>query len=202
MTKEKFYLNIGAFQERSIANGPGERFVLWLQGCVINCPGCINPEFQPLVKKLVLSIEEVFERIIQVKGIEGVTFTGGEPMLQAKALALLSEKIKNVGLTIMCYTGYTFQELKSFKNRWIEKLLSNLDILIDGPFISEMKASLLWRGSKNQRVYFLTPVYKHLQEVIDLPLRDVEFVVNSEGFFINGLGFDELLIKLKNILKR
>ncbi len=202
MTKEKLYLNIGAFQERSIANGPGERFVLWLQGCVINCPGCINPEFQPLVKKLVLSIDEVFERIIRVKGIEGVTFTGGEPMLQAKALALLSERLKNVGLTIMCYTGYTFQELKSLKNRWIERLLSNLDILIDGPFISEMRAPLLWRGSKNQKVYFLTPVYKHLQEFVDLPLREIELVVSSEGFLTTGLGFDELLIKLKNMLKR
>ncbi|MCS7279061.1 MAG: radical SAM protein [Thermodesulfobacteriaceae bacterium] len=202
MLEERVYLNIGAIQERSIANGPGERFVLWLQGCLLNCPGCINPEFQPLVKRVILSVEEVFERITKVKGIEGVTFTGGEPMLQAKALALLSEKLKKTGLTLMCYTGYTLEELKTFNNYWIEKLLSNLDILIDGPFILEKKASLPWRGSSNQRVYFLTPTYQHLQKFVESPLREIEFIVDSKGFLVTGVSFEELLLKLRETLKR
>lgn len=199
--KEEVYLNIGAIQERSVVNGPGERFVLWLQGCVIKCPGCINPEFQPLVKKLVLRIDEVFEKIRKIKGIEGVTFTGGEPMLQAKALALLSEKLKKLGLTIMCYTGYTLEKLKSFNNYWIDKLLSNLDILIDGPFILEKKASLRWRGSSNQKVYFLTPVYKHLESVVNSPVKEVEFIMSGKGFSVTGIGFEELLKNLNKVLK-
>ena len=92
-------LNLGAIQERSAVNGPGERFVLWLQGCPLRCPGCCNPEFQPLVPRHLLVVEELAGRILAVPGIEGVTYSGGEPTVQARGLACLSERLRPAGLS-------------------------------------------------------------------------------------------------------
>ena len=83
MTVEGIHLNVGAWQERSVANGPGERFVLWLQGCPLLCPSCFNKELLPFVPRHIVEIEAMADMILAVPGIEGVTYTGGEPTVQA-----------------------------------------------------------------------------------------------------------------------
>ena len=87
--------------------------------------------------------------------LKGVTFSGGEPFLQAEAFTELAQRCHELGLDVICYTGYTFEKLvSSFAEHpeW-ETLLKNIDTLIDGPFVEEKKSlMLLFRGSSNQRM--------------------------------------------------
>lgn len=196
------YLNIGAWQEHSVVNGPGERFVLWLQGCPMRCPGCVNTEFLSFVKRKLVHVDEMVSRILAIHGIEGVTYTGGEPMMQAHGLALLSEKLQPHGLTIVCYTGYTLEALGARKDPWVERLLSYVDMIIDGPYVQEKAANLLWRGSSNQRIHFLTDAYRHLAEQVDHRQAEIEFTIGSDGFITTGTWPQELLKRLEEKLRR
>jgi anaerobic ribonucleoside-triphosphate reductase activating protein len=123
--------------------GPGERFVLWLQGCPILCPGCFNEDLLPFVQRHIIDVAEMAATILGVAGIEGVTYSGGEPTGQAQGLALLSERLRAAGLTVVCYTGYTLEALQARDDSWINRLLSYVDILIDGPFVRDKAANLL-----------------------------------------------------------
>ncbi|MCA9706513.1 MAG: radical SAM protein [Myxococcales bacterium] len=82
-------LNLARTLPKSAANGPGERFVVWVQGCPLACPGCWNPDTWSFAPRRVVEVAAMAEEILAVSGIEGVTFTGGEPFMQAHALAAL-----------------------------------------------------------------------------------------------------------------
>jgi anaerobic ribonucleoside-triphosphate reductase activating protein len=87
--------------------------------------------------------------------LNGVTFSGGEPISQAKEFASLAKRVKSLGLDIVTYTGYTFEELleMSIKDIHIKRLLENTDLLVDGPYLaSERDLSVPFRGSRNQRL--------------------------------------------------
>ena len=150
-------LNIARWVERSAVNGPGERFVLWLQGCPLRCPGCWNPDTWDFAPRHLVSVDEVIRAIDAASGIEGVTFTGGEPLAQAAALIPLAAGIRERGLSLMVFSGYRLNQLVDPPAR---ELLSYADILVDGQFIRARRdLSLPWRGSRNQRVHFLTSRY-------------------------------------------
>jgi anaerobic ribonucleoside-triphosphate reductase activating protein len=92
--------------------------------------------------------------------VEGVTFLGGEPMLQAKGLAKIARAAWHCGLSVMVFTGYTFSKLKRMRPPGAEKLLSYTDILVDGPYMLDFPETMRnWVGSSNQRFYFLTNRY-------------------------------------------
>ena len=81
--------------------------------------------------------------------VRGITLTGGEPLLQIEAATELACAAKKFGLNVWCYTGFTFENLP----RQAEQLLKFVDVLVDGEYReSERDLSLLFRGSKNQRV--------------------------------------------------
>ena len=104
-------LNVARWIARSRANGPGERFVLWVQGCVLACPGCWNPDTWRTSPRILVSVDEICERVLGTAGIEGVTFTGGEPFLQARALARVAGRVRAAGLSVMVFTGHELDEL-------------------------------------------------------------------------------------------
>ena len=84
--------------------------------------------------------------------IKGVTLSGGDPFCQAEAFATLSAELKKQGYEICAFTGYLFEKLVEDKTNSKYKLLENVDILIDGPFIeSEKSLELRFKGSRNQR---------------------------------------------------
>lgn len=201
MAADGLTVNVGAWLDRSVVNGPGERFVLWLQGCLLRCPGCINQEFQPLTPRHIMSVDDVSIRILGTKGIEGVTYSGGEPMLQAQALTRLSERLKSAGMTIVCYTGCTLEELHTHQDPWVQSLLKLVDILIDGPFIQGQAASLLWRGSRNQRVHLLTDAYRAWSERIGAHTGQVEFSIDRGSFTTTGTWPDGFLERLEKLLR-
>jgi len=201
MSEAAVKLNLGAWAERSAVNGPGERFVLWVQGCPIRCPGCVNEEYQPFVGRYLIAVEEMAERILAVPGIEGVTYSGGEPMAQAHGLALLSERLRRAGLSIVCYTGYTIEALREAGETWVCRLLGLVDVLIDGPFVREQAGSLLWRGSRNQRVVFMTDRYRALADEVEERPAEVEVAVGPGRLTVTGTWPEELLAALAKQLR-
>ena len=130
-------LRIAGTVNDSIVDGPGIRFTVFVQGCPHNCKGCHNPQTHDFEGGTVIDTNELFEKIKGNPLLDGVTFSGGEPFCQAEALASLGRQIKELGLNIRTYTGYTFEKLfedRSFEH-W-EELLRVTDILIDGPSLS------------------------------------------------------------------
>lgn len=138
----------------SIVDGPGLRFTIFVQGCPHHCAGCHNPHTHDFNGGTPSDTDELLEKIKGNPLLDGVTFSGGEPFCQAKALAALGREIRALGLDIITYTGYTFEELYARRTEdGIGELLEVTDFLVDGRFIEAEKSfQLRFRGSRNQRV--------------------------------------------------
>lgn len=200
MKYKKDSLNLGAWQTRSIVNGPSERFVLWLQGCPRRCWGCINPAYLAIEPRHEIAVDELTAKILAVSGIEGVTYSGGEPFLQPAALSKLSDNLRAAGLGIVCFTGYTLEALQTHSDIWTKQLLAQIDLLIDGPFELEKAAPLRWRGSHNQRLHFLTDRYSSY--ATDTSTTEVELVMTSGGVMATGFWPANFLERLTEIMER
>ncbi|MBQ8349221.1 MAG: anaerobic ribonucleoside-triphosphate reductase activating protein [Ruminococcus sp.] len=146
-------LRIAGTVNDSIVDGPGIRFTIFTQGCPHHCEGCHNPQTHDFNGGEIVEADEIIEKIKKNPLLDGVTFSGGEPFCQAETLADIGKEIKSLGLNVITYTGYTFDEIyeNRDKNHWNE-LLSVTDFLIDGKFILQQKDwNLKFRGSSNQR---------------------------------------------------
>ncbi len=140
--------------------GPGNRAVIWVQGCGFACQGCIVPESWNREGGEAVAILELATWILAQPEIEGITLSGGEPMLQASALVELIDTVRQVrDLGVMCYTGYRLEQLQQQGTVSQQVLLQRLDLLIDGTYIQSQHGDLLWRGSTNQRLILLTQRY-------------------------------------------
>ncbi|NLK95359.1 MAG: anaerobic ribonucleoside-triphosphate reductase activating protein [Clostridiales bacterium] len=138
----------------SLVNGPGIRRVLFSQGCRHNCTGCFNPETHSFTDGELMDMDMIIKDILDNPMLDGVTFSGGDPLEQADKFAYIAKAIRKSGLNVWCYTGYTFEYLINNidKNGWND-LLQNIDVLVDGPFQEEKKKEgLKFRGSSNQRI--------------------------------------------------
>lgn len=186
-------INVYKYLNKTNAEGPNQRFCLWVQGCSRHCDGCFAKSTWSHRKNRIMSVDELFFLIKEQKGIEGVTFLGGEPFEQAKPLAELARKVHNLGLSVLTFTGNTFEELKKSENEDIQALLKYTDLLIDGGFEKEnFDLSRPWVGSKNQRYIFLTDRYS--AEEIKNYKNKIEVRIEKNGFvFMNGMGdFDAI----------
>jgi anaerobic ribonucleoside-triphosphate reductase activating protein len=137
-------LRIAGIIKESITDGPGIRYVIFAQGCRHNCEGCHNPETHSFDGGTLTDTESLLQDIRK-----------NPPFEQAEVLGRLAEKIKKLGLNVITYTGYTFEQLKNKMNEregW-GKLLQVTDILVDGKFEPVKKSLMLkFRGSTNQRM--------------------------------------------------
>lgn len=148
-------LHLAGVVRESIVDGPGIRMTVFVQGCPHHCKGCHNQHTWSFEGGYYTTVERVLEEAAKDKLLRGITLSGGEPFTQAEALAELSEKARQMGLNIFCYTGYTFEKLyEQFDSHPEYKaLLEQCDWLVDGPFIEEeMSLMLHFRGSRNQRI--------------------------------------------------
>jgi len=147
-------------QEDSIVDGIGIRTVIWTQGCSHNCPYCHNPKTHDFNGGELVELDDVIEAIENLTGQDGVTFSGGDPMFQPKACSILAKKVKELGMNVWAYTGFTYEQM--LRNSKYRKLLEEIDVLVDGKFILEKKSyDLYFRGSTNQRII---NVVKSLEE--------------------------------------
>lgn len=153
MSAETPPLRLAGIVNDSITDGPGIRLTVFTQGCPHHCPGCQNPQTWDFAGGQEMSTDEIMAQIKQNPLLSGVTFSGGEPLAQAAALLPLAEQIKQQGLELAVYTGYTFEQLLELNDRHINQLLALTDTLIDGPFIqAQRNLELNFRGSENQRI--------------------------------------------------
>ncbi len=137
----------------SIVDGPGIRTVYFSQGCPHRCEGCQNPETWEFGAGTPTDTETLAEAARANPLCRGVTFSGGEPFAQAEGFAELAEKLKSEGYEIASYTGYTFEQLRDGGTQAQKRLLSLLDVLVDGPFVlAQRSLDLVFRGSANQRI--------------------------------------------------
>lgn len=146
-------LRIAGTVQDSIVDGPGIRYVIFTQGCPHHCPGCHNPQTHDFDGGKDADTEKILSEIFGNPLASGVTFSGGEPFVQASALVPIAEAVKAHGKHLMIYTGFLLEDLQKRKDAGIQRLLELADILVDGPFVlAERDLTLQYRGSSNQRV--------------------------------------------------
>lgn len=148
-------LRLAGMIPESFVDGPGIRFVLFAQGCNHHCEGCHNPETHDYESGQVYDLNSLYKRIKTQKHITGVTLSGGEPFDQAVEFAKLAQLLKKDGLNIVTYTGYKLEYIlgNTLDIKGWKELLETTDILIDGPYIHELRdISIAFRGSTNQRL--------------------------------------------------
>ncbi len=156
MEQTKKYIRLAAdLQTDSIVDGPGLRAVLWTQGCGHHCKGCQNPQTWDFQGGGEVPIDMVLQAIDELEYHTGLTFSGGDPMYQVEACNIIAEHAREKGLNIWVYTGFTFEQILKIaaKKPIYQEFLSKIDVLVDGRFVlSERDLSILFRGSRNQRL--------------------------------------------------
>ena len=147
-------IRIADIINESIVDGPGLRMTVFAQGCPHDCPGCHNPETHSPDGGYDISNDEILSRAKNNPLLDGLTFSGGEPFMQAEAFANLARAASEAGYDIITFSGYTYDSLLSGANKnnhWSD-LLQYTDILIDGPYVESLRTfDMPFRGSKNQR---------------------------------------------------
>ena len=146
-------LRIAGTVNDSIVDGPGIRFSLFVQGCPHHCPGCHNPTSHDLAGGKEADASEILAQIGRNPLLDGVTFTGGEPLCQAEALLPIARALPAMGLNLWIYTGYVLEDILRDPPPGALELIGLADVLVDGPFIlAERSLELTYYGSRNQRL--------------------------------------------------
>lgn len=167
-------LAVHAFLPASLANGPGRRAVLWLQGCTLGCPGCFNPATHPFTTERT-PVRRIADRIAAVSGIEGLTISGGEPLQQRRGLdALLRIVRAESELSIILFTGYALDELTPAQ-RDVVRLV---DVVVAGRYDHAQRVASGLRGSANKTVHLVTGRYT-AADIDAVPLAEV--VIDADG---------------------
>ena len=198
-------INMAMILERSTANGSGTRAVVWVQGCPLRCPGCFNPEYQEFRQNQTIPVTELANKILITEGIDGVSFSGGEPFAQAAALADLAEILQQHGLTVLIFTGYAYAELiGEVEPKWkpvnwkadFKRLLDSTDMLVSGRFEQDKVCtgkSLI--GSSNQKIISLSggmPIPS------DGEIPDIELQFTDNGtMYITGFPDQKVIDSIK-----
>lgn len=164
-------IRLSGIAYESLVNGPGMRRVFFAQGCKHNCKGCFNPMTHDFNSGEIRDMDELLQEVRENPMLKGVTFSGGDPWEQAEKFAYMAKEIKNMGLNVWSYTGYTFEYIREHmeeKKGW-KDLLESIDVLVDGPFQEDKKQDgLRFRGSYNQRIIDVKESLR-LGEVVVIP---------------------------------
>ena len=196
---------IHAFVPHSRVNGPGTRAVVYFQGCNLGCASCWNPATHAFTgpTREVEDIAAQITRAHQTHPIEGVTFSGGEPMQQASDLRALMRLLKGARpeISIGMYSGYTERELENGRfwtscgdghetrcQHWID-IKQHLDFAVLARFVAARPCKLPLRTSANQALRLFSDRYSEDQ------FNSLEVEVNIEpqgltqitGFPLSGL---------------
>lgn len=182
-------VSIARIVRRTEAEGPGERFAIWLQGCSLHCTRCCNPEMLPRAGGTILAVDELLAQLQsehEQRSLAGITLLGGEPFEQPGGAAAIAAGAQGLGLTVLVFTGYEYEDLQERDDPSIQALLAATDLLIDGPYREELpEPSRRWIGSANQRTISLTdrisldPAIWEQRNTLELRLTNGELTVNG-----------------------
>jgi len=177
----------------SRVNGPGLRAVVYFQGCSLGCPNCWNPETHVFVGQE-RNVAEVTDWIVSAHHgylLEGVTFSGGEPMQQADALLALVESLRRPvpELSFGMYSGYSERELANGRY-WLRSertprdkqdiwrcIRSHLDFAVLGRYVAARPSALALRSSANQKLVLFSARYREE----DFSPQEVEVHIDPQG---------------------
>ena len=187
------WLNVAKIIDVTQAEGPGLRTAIWVQGCLKRCVGCCNGQFLKIQPADVCDSQMIIEQIAQNQqqyGIEGVTFLGGEPFLQAEGLADVAQACHKMGLSVMVFSGYQLEELDDARFKGASQLLKVTDVLVDGEYQQALIENVRnWVGSTNQRFHYFTDFYDVSIETRSLTVTN-EWRIDAQGNILgNGLPF-------------
>lgn len=172
-------IRVHATEARSRANGPGARFVVWMQGCTLGCPGCFNPNTHDAAGGREVDVEDLARELAGAKdgGTEGLSLSGGEPLQQAEAAVALLDAARALGMSTLAFSGYSLDEIRALPHG--HEVLARLDVLIDGRYVSTERLAAGLRGSANQNIQLLTPRYT-LAEVEATPVAEIRISPGGE----------------------
>lgn len=179
--------------------GPFKRAALWVYGCEFHCEGCVGQAYKE-GKFYEASTHELSEWLTSLE-VEGITISGGEPMLQAGALSKMLKEVKekkDVGVIV--YSGYTYEELLESDSVEIHNFLNYIDLLIDGKYVKQLDDNRSYVGSSNQRVICLSERYKDIVgEYYGSVGRKIEIKVKNKQFILVGVPSHDQLIMWKHL---
>jgi anaerobic ribonucleoside-triphosphate reductase activating protein len=184
---------VHGFIDGSRVNGPGLRAVIHLQGCGLSCDGCFNPGAQPFTGEDRDSREVAgwVIRANRISALDGVTFSGGEPMQQGPELLALIESLHRhlPGLSFGMYSGYSLRELEcgrywtrpeisegARRELWV-RVSSYLDFAVLGRYVATRPSALPLRSSANQELVLFTGRYREQ----DFEPKEVEIHIEAQG---------------------
>ena len=189
----KVDISINSYIPITNVEGPNTRFCIWVQGCSIRCKGCANSHMWNKADGTIYDVEEMVKLIASYKDrIEGITFLGGEPLDQIEAVTHISKKVQELGLTVLVFTGYDYNQIATRKE--VQELVKSVDILIDGRYDETKRDfSRAWVGSSNQNYYFFSNKYD--ESVITKFKNKIELRIDKNNkISFNGMGnFEELM---------
>jgi anaerobic ribonucleoside-triphosphate reductase activating protein len=189
--------------ENSAANGPGNRAVIWTQGCSLHCKGCWNSGTHNFEVASEIDTDHLVDWVLGLPDIEGVTFSGGEPFQQAGSLWYFCKRVKDrrPDFSIAAYTGYTLEQLLAGQwkhslvhygtwhqgtERTARQILEMMDFLVAGRFNAALRCEdKPLCGSRNQQVRFLTSRYSQK----DLTPNVIEIIIDPDADLLQITGF-------------
>ena len=168
--------------------GPGKRIVIWTVGCTKHCAHCANPELWDPAGRNNIAIKDLAQiigNLCRENSVDGITFTGGDPLEQAEELLPLLRLIKDSVPDVLVYTGYTREELELLvDNQMLESLVS---VLIDGPYIDEQNDErCVHRGSSNQCIYYFDEDRRKDYETYLRSGRKIQNIVMGDRLISEG----------------
>ena len=170
--------------------GPGKRIALWFVGCPHHCPGCANPELWHMRQCYEMRTDRVIaliQQIVREHPADGLTITGGEPFYQPHALCEIVSAASQWTKDILVYSGFTLEQLHGMENAGVEAVLSEIAVLIDGPYIAEQNGSCPLRGSDNQRIHIFRPELQETYEGFLLRERTIQNFMQGNSVISVGL---------------
>ena len=206
-------MRIDSKLESSTVNGPGDRAVIWVNGCNLKCKGCWNEHTHAIDTSKNIDKYDLLvwlRQLFKEQKIEGVTFSGGEPLQQVYDLGLLTRTLKREmpELSIGLYTGYTLNELESGRFSWFYNdgqpgapglskdlwhiLKGDIDFAIMGRFNQQqLDTTRPYCSSRNQEIVLFSDDYT----LSDFNQQEIEFQIDANGFIqITGfpVGLEEI----------
>ena len=168
------------------ALGPGNRLIIWTQGCLKHCPGCISPEFKDINAVKDLDVIKFIEENKYKYYVSGVTISGGEPFLQKEELLELVTYLSQTYDDIMIFSGMKYEELD--QDPICHQIFEKIAVLVDGEYVEDLNQNEKLRGSSNQRFIFFKEKYRERYEELNKKERDqVLFEITPDSYYGVGL---------------
>ncbi|MBB5121041.1 4Fe-4S single cluster domain-containing protein [Streptomyces eurocidicus] len=189
-------LNVAATWVGTTDLGPGWRSAVWVQGCPLSCPGCMSPDWIPAVPARAVTPAALCAELLADPAVDGLTFSGGEPMEQAGGLAEVARLARRArpGLSVVCFTGHRLERLRAHPpTPGVPRLLAEVDVLVDGPYVRRRDDGRGLRGSANQRVHHLTGLLSDGGYGFEDRHRTAEIAVGGREAFLIGVPPPDLL---------